>query len=187
MACLRFCGVLILAVAPLLGHQAAPKRPNELLVGKLMYVAPMPDNLDQWISDFMRRWGKYKLTGNPEGVDLVLKAVKPADKETEWENREGVPQPRGERRRLPGPIPRRGGKEVPVVSIDVVNWVTSERIWHAEVLNRKQKKDEPEPPAGPETTIFARGMTPDQIAMKVTRLLQAYVAELEKAGGGEKK
>jgi hypothetical protein len=187
MARLSFWGALILVVAPVFGQQAAPKKVNELVAGKVIYVAPMPDNLDQWISDFLQRWGKYKVTGNPEGVDLVLQAVNPGDKETEWEKRGGVVQPKGQGSRLPAPIPRRERKEVPVVSIDVINWVTSERIWHAEVLNRKQKKDEPDPPAGPETTIFAGGMTADQIAMKVTRILQAYVAELEKSGGGEKK
>jgi len=185
MARLRFCGVLILAVAPVFGQQTTPKKPNELLAGKLIYVAPMPDNLDQWLSDFLRRWGKYKVTGNPEGVDMVLQAVNPAEKEAEWEKRGGVVQPKGQGSRLPAPIPRRERQEVPVVSINVIDWVTSERIWHAEVLNRKQKKDEPDPPAGPETTIFARGMTPDQIAMKVTRILQAYVAELEKTGGAK--
>jgi len=184
MAILRFCAVLVLALMPMLGQQPTPKQPNDLLAGKIMYVGPMPDNLDQWLKDFLRRWGRYKLTGNPEGVDLVLKAILPPDRETEWETRDGVTQPKGQgRRRLP--IPRRGNKEVPVVSIDVVNWVTGDRIWHAEVLNRKQNKDEPDPPAGPETKIFARDMTPDQIAMKVTRTLQAYVTELEKTGGAK--
>jgi hypothetical protein len=162
------------------GQQAAPKKVNELVAAKMIYVAPMPDNLDQWIMDFLRRWGKYKVTNNSEGVDLVLKAVQPGEKATEWEMREGVPQPKGEGSRFPAPIPRRERKHVPVVSIDVIDWVTNQRIWHAEILNRKQKQDEPNPPAGPETTIFARGMTGDQIAMRVTRALQAYVAELEK-------
>ena len=69
-----------------------------------------------------------------------------------------------------------------MISINVVDWVTGERVWNAEVLNRKQKKDEPDPPAGPETKIFARGMTADQLAMKVARTLQAYVAQLERGG-----
>lgn len=180
MSRLRFCGVLILVVAPVLGQQAAPRKVNELIAGKLIYVAPMPNNLDQWIMDFLRRWGKYNVTGNPEGVDLVLRAVEP-NKQMELENRQGVPQPKGEGSRLPAPFPRRGKKEdLPVVSIDVIDWVRNQRIWHADILNRKQKKDEPAPPAGPETTIFAQGMTADAIAMRVTRTLQAYVGELEK-------
>ena len=94
MAILRFCALLILAAVPAFGQQAATKKPNELLAGKLIYVAPMPDNIDQWVIDFLRRWGKYKVTSNPEGVDLVLKAVNP-DKDTEWEMRGGVPSPKG--------------------------------------------------------------------------------------------
>jgi hypothetical protein len=182
MSHLVFCGILVLAVAPVSGQQAGAKEVNELIAGKLIYVAPMPNNIDQWITDFLRRWGKYKVTGNPEGVDLVLKAIEP-NKETEWEKHQGIPQPKGTGSRLPAPFPRRGKKEdLPVVSVEVVDWVRNQRIWRADVLDRKQKKDEPEPPAGPETTIFAHGMTPDAIAMKVTRTLQAYVAELEKTG-----
>ena len=185
MAILRFCIMTILTSAPILGQQAPPKAPNELLTGKIMCVSPMPDNIDQWLRDFLGRWGKYKLTGNPEGVDLVLRGGQPPERGVELENRDGVTQPKGAGSRLPAPLRRHGGVEVPVVTFDVVNWVTGERIWHADVLNRKQKKDEPDPPPGPETKIFARGMTPDQLAMKVTRTLQAYVAELEKTGGAK--
>jgi len=185
MVRLSFWGVLILVVAPAFGQQPALRKVNELLSGKVIYVAPMPGNLDEWLSDFLRRWGKYKVTGNPEGADLVLKAIEP-DKPMEWENRQGVPQPKGTGSRLPFPFPKRGKKEdAPVVSIDVLDWVTNRRIWHAEVLNRKQKKDETAPPAGPETMIFAEGMTADAIAMRVTRNLQAYVSELEKEGTGK--
>ena len=179
MVRLGFGLVLLLAAAPALGQEAPPKKLNELVAGKLVYVAPMPSNLDQWILDFLRRWGKYKVTGDPEGVDLVIKANKP-EKDTELVMRGGVPQPRDERRRLPAPVPRKEHQEVPVISISVINWVTNAPLWHADILDRKQKKDEPDPASGPHTKIFARGMTPDQLAMKVTRTLQAYVGELEK-------
>jgi len=174
-------GVLILVVAPAFGQQPAPKKVNELLAGKVVYVAPMPDNLDDWITDFLRRWGKYKVTGNPEGVDLVVKAIEP-ETNMEWERDMGIPRPKGTGSRFPFPFPKRGKKgEAAVVAIDVVDWVSNQRIWRADVINRKQKKDEAAPPAGPETTIFAEGMTADAIAMRVTRNLQAYVAELEKS------
>jgi len=182
MAPARFCLVLILAAVPAFGQQAATNKPNELLVGKLIYVAPMPAGLDQWIMDFLRRWGKYKVTGDPEGVDLVIKAYNP-EKALELEKRGGVPQPRGEGRRLPVPVPRKERQELPAISISVIDWVTDEPLWHADILDRKQKKDEENPPAGPRTKIYARGMTPDQLAQKVTARLREYVTELEKAGG----
>ena len=61
-------GLLLVGICALaLGQQTPAEKPNELVVGKLVYVAPMPDDLDQWIIDFLRHWGKYKVTGNPEG------------------------------------------------------------------------------------------------------------------------
>jgi hypothetical protein len=161
-------------------QQASPKKPNELVAGKLVYVAPMPANLDQWILDFLRRWGKYKVTGDPEGVDMVVKAYNP-EKEMQLEMRGGVPQPRGEPRKLPVPIPRKQREELPAVSISVIDWVTNESLWHADILDRKQKKDEPDPPPGPHTKIFGRGMTPDQLAQKITTRLREYVTQLEQA------
>jgi hypothetical protein len=177
---MRMSLCLVLFVGQGAAQQASPKKPNELVTGKLVYVAPMPDNLDQWILDFLRRWGKYKVTGDPEGVDLVIKAYNP-EKETELEMRGGVPQPRREGRRLPVPIPRKQREELPAVSISVIDWVTNEPLWHADILDRKQKKDEPDPPAGPHTKIFARGMMPDQLAQKVTTRLREYVTQLEQA------
>jgi len=176
--------LLILATTPGFAQQAPAEKVNELVAGKLIYVAPMPDDLDQWILDFMRRWGKYKATGNPEGVDLVMKAFT-TEKETEWQMRDGVPQPREERRRFP--VPGKGRKELPVISVSVIDWVTDRPLWHADILNRKQKKDELDPPAGPHTQIFARDMTPDQLAQKLTARLREYVTELEKNPGGKQK
>jgi hypothetical protein len=177
------CLLMLLMTAS--GHAqqpASPRRPNELLVGKLIYVAPMPAGLDGWIMDYLRRWGKYQITGNPEGVDLVLKSYKP-EKETEWDKRDGIPVPKGEDRRTP--LSRKKREELPAISFSVIDWVTDQPVWHADILDRKQKKDEPDPPPGPHTKIFARDMTPDQIAQRVTMKLREYVAQLEKGGGAK--
>ena len=90
-----------------LGQQAPAEKPNELVVGKLIYVASMPDGLDQWIIDFLRRWGKYKVTSNPEGVDLVIQAANP-EKELRLENAGGH---RPAARRRPAAIAQLEGKE----------------------------------------------------------------------------
>ena len=50
-------GSLLVGICALaLGQQTPSEKPNELVVGKLVYVAPMPDDLDQWIIDFLRHW-----------------------------------------------------------------------------------------------------------------------------------
>lgn len=164
--------LLSLATTPGLAQQAPTEKPNELVAGKLIYVAPMPDDLDQWILDFLRRWGKYKATGNPEGVDLAIKAVSP-EEETKWKTSRGVV------------VPKKQPKQPLVVSVSVIDWVTNQPLWNADILNRKQKKDEPDPPAGPHTQIFARDMTPDQLAQKLTARLREYVGQLEKNPGGK--
>jgi len=153
------------------GQQSAKTSPNRLLVGKLLYVAPMEGGMDGWLIEDLRQWGKYTVTGNSEGVDMVLKSYKP-EKEMEWKNQAGVPVPKGEKKH-----------QLPAVSFAVIDWVTDEPLWQVEVLNRKQKKDEADPPAGPRTQIFARDMTPDQIAQRVAAKLREYVTSLEKQGG----
>lgn len=116
---------LLLTFAPLSGEQGAAARPNELVTGKLVYVAPMPANLDQWILEFLRRWGKYKVTSDPEGVDLVIQAREP-EKDSGYKLPEGIPQPR-----------RKGGRpsssrheeyDPSVVAISVTDWVTRETL-----------------------------------------------------------
>jgi len=177
-------GLVVVGICALaLGQPAPAEKPNELVVGKLIYVAPMPDGLDQWIIDFLRRWGKYKVTSNPEGVDLVIQATNP-EKELRLENRAGTAQPRGADR---PPLPGSKGKhdELPPISISVIDWVTNQPVWYADILNRKQKKDEATPPAGPQTTIFARDMTSDQLAQRVTAKLREYEEELGKSAGGK--
>lgn len=157
--------MVLLAAMPAAGQQAAPKKPNELVVGKLFHVQRMPANLDQWILDFLRKWGKYKVTGDPEGVDLIMRVELPEEK-TEYDRRTGLPQTR---------------REPAAFTIVVFDWVTNDVLWRAELLDKKPKKDQPEPPAGPRTEIYARGLKPDQLAEKVTTKLREYVAELEKA------
>jgi hypothetical protein len=113
---------------------------------------------------------------------LVLKSYKP-ETETEWESRDGIPVPKGEGRRTP--LSRKKREDLPAVSFSVVDWVTNEPLWQADVLDRKQKKDEPDPPAGPRTKIFARDMSPDQIAHRVATKLREYVTKLEKGEGSQ--
>jgi hypothetical protein len=84
-------------------------------------------------------------------------------------------------------LPGSKGKhdELPAISISVIDWVTNQPVWHADILDRKQKKDEADLPAGPQTKIFARAMTSDQLAQKVTAKLKEYEEELEKSAGAK--
>ena len=172
--------ILILVTAAAVGQEAAKAPTSRLLTGKLLYVAPMTGGLDGWLMDDLRQWGKYEVTGNAEGVDLVLKSYKP-EKDMEWKNNpEGVPMPKDDSKH--SPFSHKKG-ELPAVSFAVIDWVTDEPLWQAEVLNRKQKKDEPDPPPGPKTQIFARDLSPDQIAQRVATKLREYVTSLEKQQG----
>jgi hypothetical protein len=177
-------GLVLVGICALaLGQPAPVEKPNQLVVGKLIYVGPMPNDLDQWIIDFLHRWGKYKVTSDPEGVDLVIQGTNP-EKELRLENRAGTAQPRGADR---PPLPGSKGKQdqLPPTSISVIDWVTNQPVWHADILNRQQKKDEATPPAGPQTKIFAHGLTSDQLAQRVTAKLREYEEELEKSAGGK--
>jgi len=176
--CLLVAGICVMA----LGQQAPAEKPNELVAGKLIYVDSMPDGLDRWIVDFLRRWGKYKITSNAEGVDLVIEGVNP-DKDLQLETRAGTAQPKGsDRPHLPM---SRGKHELPVASISVVAWVSSQPVWYADILNRKPKKDEADLPAGPKTKIFARAMTSDQVAQRIVARLKEYEEGLEKSAAGK--
>jgi hypothetical protein len=75
--------------------------------------------------------------------------------------------------------------ELPATSVAVVNWISSQTVWQADILNRKPKKDEADVPAGPQTKIFARDMTSDQIAAKVVDKLKEYEQGLEKPSGAK--
>jgi hypothetical protein len=168
--------------------RAQKTRPNELLAGKLIYVDHMPQNLDQWIIDDLRLWGRYKRTANSEGVDLVIEARVP-EQSTEYEMRGGIPRPRRGKTEGSGgsaECPRLKPSDPPPVTISVVDWATGERLWYAHLLNKKFKKEEnAEMPAGPHTDIYTRGLTPDQVAMKAVTKLRQYVAQLESEAGGK--
>jgi len=183
-------GILCALVGPLVvgtfavavAQQAPAAKPNELVVGKLIYVASMPNGLDQWIIDDLRRWGKYKVTSNAEGVDLIIQAVDP-QKELRLETRAGTAQPKGaDRPHLPHPRGR--GDELPPLSISITDWVTSQTIWQANILDRKPKKDEAAP-AGALTEIYAHSLTSDQLAQKVVEKLREYEEGLEKSAPGK--
>ena len=181
--CSTVCLAVLGTCALGLGQQPPAAKPNELVAGKLIYVASMPGDLDQWIIDFLQRWGKYKVTSNQEGVDLVIQAVKP-ENQLRLETRGGIAQPRGsDRPHLP--TSKEKSNELPPVSISVIDWVTDQPLWQAGILNRKPKEDEAALPAGPQTKIFARGMTPDQLAQKVVAKLKEYEEGLEKSAAGK--
>lgn len=172
MASLGLCvGLIIgLAVTPGGSQEVRTTKPNKLLSGRLIYVAPMPAEIDKWIMEDLRAWRKYQVTANPEGVDLVIRPNAP-EKDTRYVLRQGVPQPKRER------------SAAQTLSISVVDWVTNQTLWRVDVVDRKLRKDEPEPPPGPNQRIFARGLVPDQIAQRLVSKLREYVAELEKAEG----
>lgn len=143
---------------------------NRLTTAKVIYVEPMPGGLDQWFIQDLRAWGKYRIAGSEEGVDLVVKAEKP--------------QPRFTRHRTP-PALHRKRKEPPILSVEVVDWVTGGLLWQADVLNAGEKKDQA-PSTGPETEVDARHMKPDEIAERATNLLRRYVDGLESQQGARK-
>jgi hypothetical protein len=183
LAILRAWLCLTLAGIGALAQEQPPPaaKQNALVSAKLIYVAPMDNGLDQWMSDLLQHWGKYKVTSNPEGVDLVIQAVKP-EKELQLETRAGTAQPKGaDRPHLPNSKAK--SDEVPPLSISVIEWVTNQPVWSADIMDRKQKKDEADLPAGPQTKIFARGMTSDQLAQKVVAKLKEYEEGLEKPAG----
>src|SRR5437867_9726846 len=102
-----------------------------------------------------------------------MRAYKPEKEPRYRVGREGIPQPKGERH------------ELPALSVTVVDWVTNERLWEAEIINKKPKSQDAEPSPGPETQVYARGLKPDQLAQKLTRKLRDYVETLEKAEGSK--
>ncbi len=143
-------------------------RPSKLTTGKLIYVASMPEDLDRWIMEDLHAWGKYKVTSNPEGVDLVVRVNLP-EKDTRYVLRGGIPRPAKEPKKPPAP------------SIEVVDWVTGQHLWDADLLDKRPTQVESEPPAGPHAQINAHGLKPDQLGMKITRQFRDYVEGLEKA------
>jgi hypothetical protein len=166
-----------------LGQQAPAGKPNQLVVGKLIYVAPMENDLDQWIIEFLRHWGRYKVTSNPEGVDLVIQATDP-EKDLKLKTEAGTAVPRGADR-PPSPIHKGKHDELPASSISVIDWVSDQPLWRVDILDRKEKKDDADLPAGPQTKIFARSMTSDQLAQKIIAKLKEYQEQLQRSAGGK--
>ena len=148
-------------------QQAAPPPTNRLVTGKLIYVAPMPNNLDQWLQEDIRVWGRYKVTSNPEGVDLQISAVVP-EKQVGYNERHGVPLPKKE--------PKGKARET---SIDVVDWVSGARLWSAALLDKKPNPNAGPQAPGPTLEIAVRGVSPDQLALKITDALRRYVELLD--------
>lgn len=144
---------------------SAPKPLNKLVTGRIIYVASMPAQLDQWIIQDLRAWGRYQVSGNSEGVDLVLEAQVPPEK-TRYTQSEHIP------------IRRPANRESRILSLTVVNWVTGQRLWEAKILYRRPKKGS-SPPLGPETEIDARNLKPDQLAERCVTLLRKYVDNLQ--------
>jgi hypothetical protein len=183
LLCFFCCLLAALPGLAAVAQQAPAAQPNGLVTGKLIYVAPMPNDLDLWIIASLRRWGKYKITGNPEGVDLVIEAEK-ANSELKLETRAGVAQPKGaDRPHLPS-SKSKTDNGLPG-TIDVTNWVSGESVWHSDILDRKPKKSETSLPPGPKTKIFAHDSTAEQLAETIVAKLKEYEEGLEKSTGGK--
>jgi hypothetical protein len=140
---------------------------NRLVTARLVYVAPMPDQLDKWLQSDLEQWGKYKVTSNSEGVDLEIRAIVP-DTEPRYKERHGVPLPKSE----PKDKPREA-------EIDVVDWTSGARLWTVTLLDKKVDHNAPQQPPGPSLEIRAHGMTADQLALKFTGELRRYVEQLQ--------
>lgn len=157
----------MLAFVATTGTMAAQQtQPNRLVTGKLIYVAPMPNDLDRWLRDDLRIWGKYQVTGNPEGVDLEIRA-NVAEKEPKYVLRQGVPHPKKE--------PKDKPQET---SIDVMDWVTGQKLWSATLTDKKPDHSSSQAAPGSSVDIAARGLTPDQLALKLSAELRRYVEQL---------
>jgi hypothetical protein len=147
--------------------QSQSKTANRLLTAKLVAVVSMPEGMDRWLIEDLRHWGRYRVTADPEGADLVVRGYNP-QKEPQFKLHRGIPQPKREKHEPP-----------PVLSVSVIDWVNNEAVWQADILNRKPKQGD-DGPAGPQTQINARGLKPQELARELTARLQQYVAELER-------
>lgn len=150
---------------------AAPASTNRLVTGKFIYVEPMPNNLDKWLQEDLRTWGRYRVTSNPEGVDLEISAEIP-ERRPQYRERHGVPLPKNQSKKRPQET-----------SISVTDWTTGAELWSATLLDRNPKANESAPAPAATVEIPARDLTPDQLALKITRELEKYVEQLEGSGG----
>jgi hypothetical protein len=146
---------------------AASMQTNRLVTGRLVYVTPMPDQSDKWLQSDLEQWGKYKVTSNPEGVDLEIRAIVP-EREPKYRERHGVP------------LPKQQSKDKPQEDeIDIVDWTSGARLWTVTLLDKKVDHNASPPAPGPSLEIRARGMTADQLALKLTAELRRYVEQLQ--------
>lgn len=159
---------LCLLAAPALGQQTSSGKQNELIDGKLMYVGQMPGDIDAWVINDLKAWGRYKPTKDPEGVDLTLKAYAPETR-TEYEMHRGIPQPKE--------VKKTKDHEPVMFTVTVTDWVTGQLVWQAEIIDRKPKRDEDLPP-GNDVKIRAAGFSGDQLAQAIVRELRKYVDHL---------
>jgi hypothetical protein len=142
---------------------------NRLVTGRLIYVSPMPDQLDKWLQSDLEQWGKYRVTSNSEGVDLEVRAIVP-EKQPRYKERHGVP------------LPKQESKDKPQeTEIDIVDWTSGARLWTVTLLDKKVDHNAPQPTPGPSLELRARGMTSDQLALKLTTELRRYVEQLQGA------
>jgi hypothetical protein len=166
--------VLMLAVrvAASVAQETQPaKKPSRLLTARLIAVTPMPSDFDRWITQDLKAWNRYNVSGDSEGADLVVRGDKP-EKPTQFRERMGVEQPKRER---PGPA---------VLSVTVIDWVANQPVWHATIRDKKPKKDE-EIATGPDIEINAQGLKPMELAALITRQFRLYVEQLEKAAASK--
>ncbi len=163
--------VLLLLPTTSFSQEAAKDPTSELVIGRLIYISPMPGNLDRWIVDSLRRWGKYTVTGDPEGVDLVWEVNRPGTGITFRKDRRGLPVPE-----------KRGNKVRNSISLTITDWVTGESLWHVVFSNKKRRKKDLPQPAGPSSTVSTRKLSAEQLAERVVNRLRKYVKQLE--GGG---
>lgn len=149
--------------------ETSARAKDRLISAKLVAVPPMPDNLDKWIIENLRAWGKYRVTGDPEGADLIMSADF-EEKDPQYTTKRGVVQPKKEK------------KHPPVLSVEVLDWVNKQPLWHADVLNDKPQPGKAGPvTSGPEITLQARGLSTDQLGAQLVRKFREYVTGLENA------
>jgi len=163
--------MLTASVTALAAQEGQPSKPSRLLTARLIAVTPMPSDFDRWITQDLKAWNRYKVSGDAEGADLVVRADKP-EKPTQFRERMGVEQPKRER---PGPA---------VLSVTVIDWVANQPVWHATIRDKKAKKDE-EIATGPDIEIDAQGLKPMELAALVTREFRLYVEQLEKTAASK--
>ncbi len=163
----------LLLSLPLSWGQTVAAQSNRLITGKLIYVGPMPHGLRSWIIQDFKDWGKYRPTLEKEGVDLVMEARWPR-RRVEFEMRAGRPVPKRER------LPKNKRIKHLLATMTIRDWVTGARLWRADLLDEKAKKQASDASPGPETRIRIRGMSSAQIAETVVRRLRAYTVQLER-------